>query len=146
MTWRAILFPKFKAKGTHPVRQIFFNLLCSFKDGVAARLYVQRAISPNILQKFKKTQLAYSEHDDTPHLNPQKEQTSDLKYETNKFCDWTNNTSHYIEEPKLPRISVLQKKLSLSKNHSYQRRRKEVQRGWSVERKSLETVYLTLVP
>ena len=54
MTWRAILFPKFKAKGTHPVRQIFFNLLCSFKDRVAARLYVQRAISPNILQKFKK--------------------------------------------------------------------------------------------
>ena len=109
MTWRAILFPKFKAKGTHPVRQIFFNLLCSFKDRVAARLYVQRAISSNILQKLKKTQLAYSEHDDTPHLNPQKEQTSDLKYETNKFWDWTNNTSHYIEEPKLPRISVLQK-------------------------------------
>ena len=109
------------------------DILCSFKNRIEAILYVQRANSPNILQKLKstgililnvKTRLTSTRKRNNPNF------IADLqKIHPNMTGVTGRKVLHTILKNQYNLRNLIRKKRSLSKNRPPQRRRKKTQKN-----------------
>ena len=123
------------------------DILCSFKNRIEAILYVQRANSPNILQKLKSTGILVLDVK-TRLTSIQKRNNLNFIADLQKIhanIGTGRKLLHTILKNQYNLRNLIRKKRSLSKNRPSQRRRKKTQKKQkqsSVESRPLKTVYL----
>ena len=135
---------KHRSNGNRPCQtKNLLDILCSFKNRIEAILYVQRANSPNNLQKLKRTGILILDVK-TRLTSTRKRNNPNFIADLQKIHPNIGNGRkllHTILKNQYNFRNLIRKKRSLSKNRPSQIRRKKTQKQSSVESKPLKTVY-----